>query len=85
MYAQLTKKSNSQNTNSADKTLIADRDLGLKISELENQNTNSLNLPQIFLMLQIKTPPLVLGVTGTGGAGKSSLVDELLFSNGKKF
>jgi methylmalonyl-CoA mutase len=28
--------------------------------------------------LKNKVPPLVLGVTGTGGAGKSSLVDELI-------
>lgn len=63
---------------SSNATLLADRDLGLKISELENKKTNSLNLPNLPYANNKKTP-LVLGVTGTGGAGKSSLVDELLF------
>ena len=40
-------KNKSQNIKSADKILLADKDLGLKISELENKNTNSLNLPNL--------------------------------------
>ena len=56
--------------------LQADRQLGLKLSELENdQKTDTFpHLPYGT----VSQKPLVLGITGTGGAGKSSLVDELL-------
>ena len=77
-------KSNLKNKNSTDKTLLADRDLGLKISEMENHKTSSLNLPSLPYATNKKSP-LVLGVTGTGGAGKSSLVDELLFRMARSF
>ena len=77
-------KSKSQNKNSEDKILLADRDLGLKISEMENHTTDSLTLPHLPYTTHTK-PPLVLGVTGTGGAGKSSLVDELLFRMARNF
>ena len=77
-------KSKSQNTKLADKTLLADKNLGLKISELENKNTDTLKLPHLPYTTHKKSP-LVLGVTGTGGAGKSSLVDELLFRMARNF
>lgn len=52
------------------------RDIGLGITSIEQESSdqflNSLKLPEK------KTSPLVLGVTGTGGAGKSSLIDELV-------
>lgn len=59
---------------------IPHRDLGLAISAI--QNGGSLSLIQERLtnfQRQSAKMPLVLGVTGTGGAGKSSLVDELLW------
>ena len=77
-------KSKFQNKSLADKILLADRDLGLKISELENKNTDELKLSHLPYATHKKSP-LVLGVTGTGGAGKSSLVDELLFRMARNF
>lgn len=56
---------------------IPHRDLGLACSALElGQDLQSLDVGlKSFKRTQSK--PLVIGVTGTGGAGKSSLVDEL--------
>lgn len=58
--------------------LIPFRDLGLLLSSIELQKPEfkSSRLAE-FQKTQDKTP-LVLGMTGTGGAGKSSLIDELL-------
>lgn len=58
------------------------RDLGLYINEIELETEASLWKAEIDKKWpndpgKIKTP-LVLGITGTGGAGKSSLIDELL-------
>jgi methylmalonyl-CoA mutase len=58
---------------------VPHKNLGLYISAIENnlpaaQWRESLN---VFLRAGQTEPP-VLGVTGTGGAGKSSLVDELI-------
>lgn len=50
--------------------------LGLKLTEIENQKPLELRL-QDFSRAD-KSAPLVLGITGTGGAGKSSLIDELV-------
>ncbi len=71
---------------------IPDRELGLLISKVENSSepageqsavefANKLNLETFGLssfLNQRKQAPLVLGITGTGGAGKSSLIDELI-------
>jgi methylmalonyl-CoA mutase len=46
------------------------------ISLAENQHETFLNLFSSLKTPDIKTP--VLGITGTGGAGKSSLIDELI-------
>jgi methylmalonyl-CoA mutase len=58
------------------------RDLGLNLTLIENGKFLQKNQQAAATALQsfkLKGPrPLVLGVTGTGGAGKSSLVDELL-------
>ncbi|MBX7232168.1 MAG: methylmalonyl-CoA mutase family protein [Bdellovibrionales bacterium] len=55
------------------------RHLGIALSAIENKKTIDLeNSLQWFLRREQQPGPLVLGVTGTGGAGKSSLVDELL-------
>lgn len=58
---------------------IPHRNLGLALSCLE-MNKDPEEIPQDLglFVRDRKTPPLILGVTGTGGAGKSSLVDELL-------
>lgn len=64
---------------------IAHRDLGLLVAAVENSAlsaTNNNRVPSLREnLVNFKSKhgaPLVLGVTGTGGAGKSSLVDELL-------
>ena len=60
---------------------IAERDpkrIGQVISVIENyQNTSDAFLTEIRRMIQDTKVP-VLGITGTGGAGKSSLTDELV-------
>lgn len=52
-----------------------DRDLGVLISAIENSKNN---FEWGDFSKSDSKNPLVLGVTGTGGAGKSSLVDELI-------
>lgn len=52
-----------------------DRNLGLALTQIE---TGHKIKPIEGFERKSGTAPLVLGVTGTGGAGKSSLVDELL-------
>jgi len=53
--------------------------LGQLISALENGDSASKPiLNAVENVLSHKTAPPVLGITGTGGAGKSSLVDELV-------
>lgn len=68
------------------KNPIPHRNLGLLISAVEKSVSDSklksvLDLYRSWLAnfsRKSKEKPLVLGVTGTGGAGKSSLVDELI-------
>ncbi len=64
---------------------ILHRDLGLLVTSLESQAegravalSSSVAVGLERFRRRKDNPPLVLGVTGTGGAGKSSLVDELL-------
>lgn len=54
--------------------LLRHRNLGLAISALENGKKPM----DLDFKRHTDFKPLVLGVTGTGGAGKSSLVDELI-------
>lgn len=53
-------------------------ELGLALTAIENGHTN-IQLDQFSLSGFAKKDktPLILGITGTGGAGKSSLIDEL--------
>jgi methylmalonyl-CoA mutase len=58
---------------------IPHRMLGLALSAIEKGETPKAEvLEGLAQFKSAKGSPLVLGVTGTGGAGKSSLVDELL-------
>jgi methylmalonyl-CoA mutase len=58
-------------------------ELGVALTAIENQNPNQtadLSL-QAYGLEKFKSgskTPMVLGITGTGGAGKSSLIDELV-------
>jgi isobutyryl-CoA mutase len=64
----------------AAKDSVIDRALGVALSSVENTGeVPEKSLGELTsLKLSGEKPPLVLGVTGTGGAGKSSLVDELI-------
>ena len=53
-------------------------ELGVALTAIEN-GVSDVSLNNFGLEnFKAKTPPLVLGITGTGGAGKSSLIDELV-------
>lgn len=54
-----------------------DRALGLMLTAAENNRAAPANLGRCLPQGAPMAPP-VIGITGTGGAGKSSLVDELL-------
>lgn len=54
---------------------IRHRDIGLAVSAIELEQKQ--NLIESLNFKTKKSKALVLGVTGTGGAGKSSLIDEL--------
>ena len=57
---------------------IPHRLLGLVLDAIDNEKKPPVELVnQLSSLKRTKTPP-VLGITGTGGAGKSSLVDELI-------
>lgn len=65
----------------ADRSLIPGRDIGQLLSSIEMEKPASpdvLKRLEKFKRAPGAAAPIVLGVTGTGGAGKSSLVDELL-------
>ena len=69
------------NTNVAVQVSIEEqaRALGQVISTLENDEASGDQImPLVEKVLQEKTAPPILGITGTGGAGKSSLVDEIV-------
>ena len=58
--------------------------LGAALSALENARDPAPFLPRLKAFARgAAKPPLVLGITGTGGAGKSSLIDELLVRFGE--
>ncbi len=52
--------------------------LGLVLDAIDNGKKPPAGLMDRFSSIKQDQPPLTLGVTGTGGAGKSSLVDELI-------
>lgn len=54
---------------------VRHRDIGLAITSVELEYKQ--DLVEKLKFNQVKDSPPVLGVTGTGGAGKSSLIDEL--------
>ncbi|MBO9667352.1 MAG: cobalamin-dependent protein, partial [Bdellovibrio sp.] len=57
---------------------VPSTELGVALTAIENGNTDvSLNSYGLE-SFKAKQAPLVLGITGTGGAGKSSLIDELV-------
>ncbi|MCO5113938.1 MAG: methylmalonyl-CoA mutase family protein [Bdellovibrionaceae bacterium] len=55
---------------------ISFRDIGLGITAVEQEASDA--VMKTLTLPQGTTSPLVIGVTGTGGAGKSSLIDELV-------
>lgn len=63
-----------------DRKLIPGRDLGVALTAIEMEKPVPDEVTKRLSAFKRKTggAPPVLGVTGTGGAGKSSLVDELL-------
>lgn len=75
------KKNNSPPPKSLS-SAIPDRSLGLLISQVENQTDLGSQLLKQFgleaFARKSQNKALVLGITGTGGAGKSSLIDELI-------
>jgi isobutyryl-CoA mutase len=54
------------------------RDMGLFITALENNKPVIKHVNALRSFELSKQEPLILGITGTGGAGKSSLVDEVI-------
>ncbi|MCB0412972.1 MAG: methylmalonyl-CoA mutase family protein, partial [Bdellovibrionales bacterium] len=54
------------------------RDLGLAINAIENGQDLKPFRDLLAAFRKKENPPLVVGITGTGGAGKSSLIDELV-------
>ena len=68
----------------AEKTSVASgegiphRDLGVVLTALENGVATDTHYKALGHFERKGSKPIVLGVTGTGGAGKSSLVDELI-------
>ncbi len=69
----LNEKAREFESGSAFQSPIPSRDLGLNFSAIENGLK-----PSALDSFRAKKQPLVLGITGTGGAGKSSLIDELV-------
>lgn len=68
-----------RNPQSAIKNWVTDRGLARLISAVENEpDLVEPIMAEVHQRLEKLTQPPVLGVTGTGGAGKSSLVDELV-------
>jgi methylmalonyl-CoA mutase len=65
---------------------IPSKELGVLITALDQgKSLKDLGLPSMLPQSEVcevrslgKKPPMVLGITGTGGAGKSSLIDELV-------
>ncbi|MCA9996237.1 MAG: cobalamin-dependent protein, partial [Anaerolineales bacterium] len=60
-------------------TLLTNRQLGQIISAIENELDRAAPIMEaVRQQLAAHPHPPVLGITGTGGAGKSSLIDELI-------
>lgn len=60
------------------KSPIPQTALGVALAAIENERDFKSVLPALKNFERKGKAPLVLGITGTGGAGKSSLIDELL-------
>lgn len=54
------------------------RRIARAITQIENGNSNEIILAEIKAQLVNNSVPPVLGITGTGGAGKSSVTDEIV-------
>jgi len=68
-----------KNWSASERQTVPLTQLGVALSEIENQRDVTTLLPMLKGFARTNgTKPLVLGITGTGGAGKSSLIDELL-------
>ncbi len=90
--ASMTAKSELNRNHDLSNLELPHRELGLLISKVENdpglngeeqavEFAIKLDFEKYGLasfLKQSKTAPIVLGITGTGGAGKSSLIDELI-------
>tara|TARA_B100000749_G_scaffold280899_1_gene281070 strand:- start:160286 stop:163525 length:3240 start_codon:yes stop_codon:yes gene_type:complete len=67
-----------------DETKFRQREMGLYLSAIENGRKYNSDFLEKNVFIGKSEKPKILGITGTGGAGKSSLVDELIqrFLNG---
>ncbi len=76
---QLNKNNRDKNVKPIDPIdVIPHRDIGLCLSAIESHRLDQ-GLQELVASFKLKNKkPLVLGITGTGGAGKSSLIDELV-------
>jgi methylmalonyl-CoA mutase len=82
-------KNEVKNENSSQLTLpdmqMPHRNLGLAMAEVEANNSTEVFFSELLSKFNLESfknkkekSPLVFGITGTGGAGKSSLIDELV-------
>ncbi len=63
------------------KNLIPSFQIGVALNDVEkngaNLNSDLFKKNHLLFFKRLENNPLILGITGTGGAGKSSLIDEL--------